>query len=98
MVATALMVFWHCTKFALDLASLLDVSCNQHFFFVLCFRLRAASRAQGDSARKTRPRDRGVRAMPAPEANAELQSNIDVCPIACLYSKIIILFLMLYYF
>lgn len=40
-------------------------------------RLRAASRAQGDSARKTRPRDRGVRAMPAPEANAELQSNID---------------------
>lgn len=38
-------------------------------------RLRAASRAQGDSARKTRPR--GVRAMPAPEANAELQSNID---------------------
>lgn len=40
-------------------------------------RLRAASRAQGDSARQTRPRDRGVRAMLAPEANAELQSNID---------------------
>lgn len=28
--------------------------------------------------KKTRARDRGIRAMPAPEANAELQSNIDV--------------------
>lgn len=41
--------------------------------------LRAAgSRPNGDGARKTRTRDR-PRAVPAPEANAELQANIDVC-------------------
>ncbi|XVE89811.1 hypothetical protein DITRI_Ditri20bG0024400 [Diplodiscus trichospermus] len=39
-------------------------------------RLRAASKAQGDGARKTRTRDR-ARAIPAPEANAEIQSNLD---------------------
>lgn len=38
-------------------------------------RLRAASKAQGDGAKKTRTR---VRAIPAPEANAEIQTNIDV--------------------
>ncbi|KAK5771881.1 hypothetical protein PVK06_048135 [Gossypium arboreum] len=38
-------------------------------------RLQAARKAQGDAARKTRTRDR-ARAVPAPEANAELQSNI----------------------
>jgi cyclin-dependent kinase 12/13 len=41
--------------------------------------LRAAGgRANGDGTRKTRTRDR-PRAIPAPEANAELQANIDVC-------------------
>ncbi|KAK2977359.1 hypothetical protein RJ640_013338 [Escallonia rubra] len=40
-------------------------------------RLRAASKAQGDPAKRTRSRDRHVRAVPAPEANAELQSNLD---------------------
>ncbi|KAH8507445.1 hypothetical protein Peur_049470 [Populus x canadensis] len=40
-------------------------------------RLRAASKAQGDSTKKTRTRERHARAMPAPDANAELQSNID---------------------
>ncbi|KAH7866044.1 hypothetical protein Vadar_014741 [Vaccinium darrowii] len=40
-------------------------------------RLRAANKPQGDGAKKTRARDRAVRAMPAPEANAELQSNLD---------------------
>ncbi|KAL7144538.1 hypothetical protein ABFS83_07G019400 [Erythranthe nasuta] len=40
-------------------------------------RLRAAGKSQADSGRKTRTRDRGMRAAPAPEANAELQSNID---------------------
>ncbi|KAJ7978055.1 Protein kinase superfamily protein [Quillaja saponaria] len=40
-------------------------------------RLRAAGKAQLDGAKKTRTRDRAVRAVPAPEANAELQSNID---------------------
>ncbi|CAH8360802.1 unnamed protein product [Eruca vesicaria subsp. sativa] len=40
-------------------------------------RQRAASKAQGDGARKNRHRDRSNRALPAPEANAELQSNVD---------------------
>ncbi|KAE8010101.1 hypothetical protein FH972_006494 [Carpinus fangiana] len=40
-------------------------------------RLRAASKAQADGVKKTRTRDRAVRAHPAPEANAELQSNVD---------------------
>uniref|UniRef100_A0A5B7AB81 Protein kinase domain-containing protein n=1 Tax=Davidia involucrata TaxID=16924 RepID=A0A5B7AB81_DAVIN len=40
-------------------------------------RLRAPGRAQVDGAKKTRTRDRAVRAIPAPEANAELQSNLD---------------------
>uniref|UniRef100_A0A803KPI4 Protein kinase domain-containing protein n=2 Tax=Chenopodium quinoa TaxID=63459 RepID=A0A803KPI4_CHEQI len=39
-------------------------------------RLRAASKAQGDATKKSRTRDR-QRAMPAPEANAELQANLD---------------------
>jgi hypothetical protein len=50
----------------------------------LC-RLRAASKAQADGVKKTHTRDRSVRAHPAPEANAELQSNIDVCLIRCFY-------------
>ncbi|KAL6971352.1 [pyruvate dehydrogenase (acetyl-transferring)] kinase [Sarracenia purpurea var. burkii] len=40
-------------------------------------RLRAATKAHADGVKKTRPRDRAVRAMPAPEANAELQANLD---------------------
>ncbi|KAI4350026.1 hypothetical protein L6164_010554 [Bauhinia variegata] len=40
-------------------------------------RLRAASKAQVDGRKKTRTRDRAVKAVPAPEANAELQYNID---------------------
>ncbi|KAK6146140.1 hypothetical protein DH2020_020009 [Rehmannia glutinosa] len=40
-------------------------------------RLRAAGKTQTDAVKKTRARDRGMRAMPAPEANAELQANID---------------------
>ncbi|XP_028780861.1 probable serine/threonine-protein kinase At1g54610 [Neltuma alba] len=39
-------------------------------------RLRAASKAQIDGAKKPRTRER-AKAIPAPEANAELQSNID---------------------
>ncbi|XP_068656606.1 probable serine/threonine-protein kinase At1g54610 [Aristolochia californica] len=34
-------------------------------------------KADGDGTRKVRVRDRGVRAVPAPEANAELQVNLD---------------------
>ncbi|XP_022760494.1 probable serine/threonine-protein kinase At1g54610 [Durio zibethinus] len=40
-------------------------------------RLRAAGRANADGVKKARPRDRAVRAVPAPEANAELQANLD---------------------
>lgn len=49
-----------------------------------CSRLRAASKTQGDAARKVRTRERHARAMPAPDANAELQTNIDVCLLICL--------------
>ncbi|KAG9459791.1 hypothetical protein H6P81_004299 [Aristolochia fimbriata] len=41
-------------------------------------RLRAAGgRANGDGVKKARARDRPARAVPAPEANAELQANLD---------------------
>ncbi|KAJ6848564.1 putative protein kinase superfamily protein [Iris pallida] len=41
-------------------------------------RLRAAGgRANGDGTKKSRARDRAPRAVPAPEANAELQANLD---------------------
>ncbi|KAL4564821.1 hypothetical protein LXL04_028893 [Taraxacum kok-saghyz] len=40
-------------------------------------RLRAAGKPNGDGVKKSRTRERHVRAMPAPEANAELQVNID---------------------
>jgi cyclin-dependent kinase 12/13 len=43
------------------------------------FRQRAGSKAQVDGSKKLRIRECVVKAMPAPEANAELQSNIDVC-------------------
>lgn len=57
----------------------------ESFFFINgCNRLRAAGRrANGDGAKKTRSRDRAARAVPAPEANAEIQTNIDVCQISC---------------
>ncbi|KAL6597726.1 hypothetical protein ACP70R_046531 [Stipagrostis hirtigluma subsp. patula] len=40
-------------------------------------RLRAAAKAKGEVAKRTRTRDRSHRAGPAPEANAELQANLD---------------------
>ncbi|GAB2287380.1 hypothetical protein Dimus_021758 [Dionaea muscipula] len=40
-------------------------------------RLRATSKAHGDTGKKVRTRDRATRAIPAPEANAELQANLD---------------------
>lgn len=42
-----------------------------------CRRLRAAGKTNRSDKKKTRHRDRAVRAFPAPEANAELQGNID---------------------
>ncbi|XP_024960992.1 probable serine/threonine-protein kinase At1g54610 [Cynara cardunculus var. scolymus] len=40
-------------------------------------RLRAAGKSNADGAKKTRTRERPARAVPAPEANAELQTNLD---------------------
>ncbi|KAL8209890.1 hypothetical protein R6Q57_006622 [Mikania cordata] len=40
-------------------------------------RLKAAGKSNADGAKKIRARERPARAMPAPEANAELQVNID---------------------
>ncbi|XP_047979960.1 probable serine/threonine-protein kinase At1g54610 [Salvia hispanica] len=40
-------------------------------------RLRAAGKTHADGAKKPRARERAMRGVPAPEANAELQSNID---------------------
>ncbi|XP_057771953.1 probable serine/threonine-protein kinase At1g54610 [Salvia miltiorrhiza] len=40
-------------------------------------RLRAAGKTQADGAKKPRTRERAMRGVPAPEANAELQANID---------------------
>ncbi|GMH11328.1 hypothetical protein Nepgr_013169 [Nepenthes gracilis] len=40
-------------------------------------RQKAAAKAHGDAVKKVRTRDRAVRAIPAAEANAELQSNLD---------------------
>lgn len=50
------------------------------YFIWWIFRQRAAGKAQADGSKKHhRTRDRAVKAFAAPEANAELQSNIDVC-------------------
>ncbi|XP_061367976.1 probable serine/threonine-protein kinase At1g54610 [Gastrolobium bilobum] len=40
-------------------------------------RLRAARKVNVDGVKKSRPRDRGGRGIPVPDANAELQANID---------------------
>ncbi|THG17979.1 hypothetical protein TEA_011595 [Camellia sinensis var. sinensis] len=40
-------------------------------------RLRAVGKGHADGVKKTRVRERAVRAVPAPEANAELQANLD---------------------
>nr|GLL42075.1 probable serine/threonine-protein kinase At1g54610 isoform X1 [Ipomoea trifida]GMD60664.1 probable serine/threonine-protein kinase At1g54610 [Ipomoea batatas] len=40
-------------------------------------RLRVAGRRNADVVRRSRQRDRATKAIPAPEANAELQANID---------------------
>jgi len=48
-------------------------------------RLRAAGKANADGVKKSRPRERAGRGVPVPEANAELQANIDVCLIRLLF-------------
>ena len=49
-----------------------------------CCRLRAVGKASADGVKKARSRDRVARAIPAPEANAELQANLDVSQICCI--------------
>lgn len=50
---------------------------------VICFSLRQrglSGKANAvDGAKRVRHRDRAGRAIPAPEANAEIQTNLDVC-------------------
>lgn len=58
-------------------------------------RLRAAGRNNADGAKKARMRDRTARAIPAPEANAELQANIDVCCLKLIFLVMFLLFLLL---
>ena len=50
-------------------------------------RLRATSKANPDGVRRSRQRDRAMRGIPAPEANAELQANLDVCQISCFFQQ-----------
>jgi hypothetical protein len=61
-------------------------------------RLRAAGKANADGVKRSRQRDRAaVRAFPAPEANAELQANLDVCQIICFFQqKILLAFVFVY--
>lgn len=50
------------------------------FVSLLLYRQRGLSGKSSvvDGNRRIRPRDRGSRAIPAPEANAELPANLDV--------------------
>lgn len=59
-------------------------------------RLRAAGKANADGVKRSRPRDRAGRGIPVPEANAELQANIDVCFIKNLIYLIKYFLLMIY--
>ena len=45
----------------------------------LDYSLSAAGKANADGVKKSRPRERVGRGIAVPEANAELQANIDVC-------------------
>lgn len=57
--------------------------------------MRAAGRANADGVKKARARDRAAKAVPAPEANAEIQANLDVCQTNCAFNcSIVILFLL----
>ena len=49
--------------------------------------MRAAGKVNADGVKRSRQRDRAVRAFPAPEANAELQANLDVCQISCFFQQ-----------
>lgn len=53
--------------------------------------MRAAGKANADGVRRSRPRDRAVRGIPVPEANAELQANLDVCHMSFFFNQLIVL-------
>lgn len=53
-------------------------------------RLRAAGKSNADGPKKARTRERSARAMPAPEANAELQTNLDVCQPTLLFILVVL--------
>lgn len=59
--------------------------------FIIGFRQRGLNgKAQAvDGTKKIKNRDRVSRAMPAPEANAELQTNLDVSGTCCTFFFII---------
>lgn len=65
---------------------LLSFPLSTYLTWYICHdcRLRAAGKANAE-AKKARSRDRAARAMPAPEANAELQANLDVRLISCIF-------------
>lgn len=65
--------------FVLGLCQLHHADVIWHNHILQICRQRAASKAQGDGAKRNRARDRAARAVPAPDANAELQPNLDVC-------------------
>lgn len=48
------------------------------------FRQKGGGKSNANGGRKTRHRERTGRAMPAPEANAELQANLDVSLLPCI--------------
>lgn len=52
-------------------------------------RLRAAGKTNADGVKKTRTRERAVRRRPAPEANAELQANLDVCHLRFIFQRLL---------
>jgi len=66
---------------------------NQYLISMSSCRLRAAGKANVDGVKKSRPRER--RGIPVPEANAELQANIDVCLIRLISLQLVFLIALL---
>ena len=87
-------IYIFCSYCALILICSQSTICQSFSYcqYVWC-RLRAASKSQAEGPKKTRTRDRAARAFPAPEANAELSSNLEVCLISCFYQPSSFLFI-----
>lgn len=70
---------WPSASLLADVNELLHpIKCSFAYHLMINSLRAAGGRVNGEGARKTRTRER-PRAVPAPEANAELQANIDVC-------------------